>query len=198
MILCLLSAQTPDGTMMSSDTIDDTLMTDDIIEDTLMTDDTINDTLMTNAMNNTMNNTMMNNEKMASLPDSDGGCLVATAAYGTELSQQVQLLREVRDVTLMNTVHGASFMTSFSQIYYTFSPVIADVERENSLLRGMLQTLLYPLLSSISIMTLSDGSEVQTLGLGLAVILFNILLYISAPIFAIYYIKRIILLKCNI
>ena len=186
--------QTPDGTMMSSDTIDDTLMTDDIIEDTLMTDDTMNDTLMTNAMNNTM----MNNDKMASIPDSDGGCLVATAVYGTELSQQVQLLREVRDVTLMNTVHGASFMTSFSQIYYTFSPVIADIERENSLLRGMLQTLLYPLLSSISIMTLSDGSEVQTLGLGLAVILFNILLYISAPIFAIYYIKRIILLKYNI
>ena len=189
--------QTPDGTMMFNDTINDTLMTN-AMNNTMMTDDTINDTLMTNAMNNTMNNTMMNNEKMASLPDSDGGCLVATAAYGTELSQQVQLLREVRDVTLMNTVHGASFMTSFSQIYYTFSPVIADIERENSLLRGMLQTLLYPLLSSISIMTLSDGSEVQTLGLGLAVILFNILLYISAPIFAIYYIKRIILLKYNI
>ena len=189
--------QTPDGTMMFNDTINDTLMTN-AMNNTMMTDDTINDTLMTNAMNNTMNNTMMNNEKMASLPDSDGGCLVATAAYGTELSQQVQLLREVRDVTLMNTVHGASFMTSFSQIYYTFSPVIADIERENSLLRGMLQTLLYPLLSSISIMTLSDGSEVQTLGLGLAVILFNILLYISAPIFAIYYIKRIISLKCNI
>ena len=190
----LMSSDTMDDTLMSSDTMDDTLMTDDTIDDTLMTDGTMNDTLVTNAMNNTM----MNNDKMASIPDSDGGCLVATAAYGTELSQQVQLLREVRDVTLMNTVHGASFMTSFSQIYYTFSPVIADIERENSLLRGMLQTLLYPLLSSISIMTLSDGSEVQTLGLGLAVILFNILLYISAPIFAIYYIKRIISLKCNI
>ena len=62
---------------------------------------------------------------------SGGGCLIATAAYGTELAPQVQFLREIRDNTVMSTASGASFMTGFNQLYYSFSPTIADWEREN-------------------------------------------------------------------
>ena len=35
-----------------------------------------------------------------------GGCLIATATYGSEMSPQVQLLREIRDNQLMNTESG--------------------------------------------------------------------------------------------
>ena len=49
-----------------------------------------------------------------------GGCLIATAAYGSEMAPQVQFLREIRDNQLMNTESGMSFMTGFNQVYYSF------------------------------------------------------------------------------
>ena len=55
-----------------------------------------------------------------------GGCLIATAAYGSELAPQVQMLREIRDNQLMNTESGSAFMTTFNELYYSFSPTIAE------------------------------------------------------------------------
>ena len=46
-----------------------------------------------------------------------GGCLIATAAYGSEMAPQVQLLREIRDNQLMNTESGSAFMTGFNELY---------------------------------------------------------------------------------
>ena len=46
-----------------------------------------------------------------------GGCLIATAAYGSELAPQVQLLREIRDNQLMNTESGSAFMSTFNEAY---------------------------------------------------------------------------------
>ena len=39
-----------------------------------------------------------------------GGCLIATAAYGSEMAPQVQFLREIRDNTVLQTQSGVSFM----------------------------------------------------------------------------------------
>ena len=64
-----------------------------------------------------------------------GGCLIATAAYGSEMSPQVQLLREIRDNQLMNTEAGSAFMGAFNNVYYSFSPIIADMERENPMFK---------------------------------------------------------------
>ncbi|MDC4213977.1 MAG: peptidylprolyl isomerase, partial [Candidatus Nitrosopumilus limneticus] len=54
-----------------------------------------------------------------------GGCLIATATYGSELAPQVQLLREIRDNSLLNTESGTVFMKTFNEFYYSFSPTIA-------------------------------------------------------------------------
>jgi len=113
-----------------------------------------------------------------------GGCLIATATYGSELSPQVQLLREIRDNQLMNTESGSAFMSTFNDIYYSFSPVIADYERENPLFKEVVKVGLTPMLSSLSLME-SANSESEVLGLGLSVIMLNLGMYIGLPAFGI-------------
>ena len=119
-------------------------------------------------------------------PDtSSGSCLVATAAHGTELAPQVQMLRELRDGTVMGTASGASFMSGFNAAYYAFAPAVADMEREVPAVREAVRLLITPMLASLSIMSLAeDGSEAQVLALGIAVIALNAGLYVAAPVAA--------------
>ena len=111
-----------------------------------------------------------------------GGCLITTAAYGTEMAPQVQFLREIRDNTVLSTSSGAAFMTGFNQLYYSFSPTIADMERENPMFQEVVRAFITPMISTLSIMTLAEGgSEAEVLGLGLSVIALNLGMYIAAP-----------------
>ena len=119
-----------------------------------------------------------------------GGCLIATAAYGSELAPQVQLLREIRDNQLMNTESGKSFMSGFNELYYTFSPYIADYERENPLFKEVVKLGLTPMLSTLAIMENAE-SESEVLGLGLSVIALNLGMYLGAPVIVIISIRKI-------
>lgn len=73
------------------------------------------------------------------------GCLIATAAFGSELSPQVQYLRNFREEYILSTVSGSAFMNAFNMIYYSFSPQVADYERQNPWLQNSVKTALYPL-----------------------------------------------------
>ena len=117
------------------------------------------------------------------VPDtSSGSCLIATAAHGTELAPQVQLLRELRDGTVMTTASGASFMSGFNAAYYSFAPAVADMEREIPAVRDAVRLLITPMLASLSVMSLAEGgSDAQVLALGSIVIALNAGLYIAAP-----------------
>jgi hypothetical protein len=120
-----------------------------------------------------------------------GGCLIATAAYGSEMAPQVQFLREIRDNKVMSTELGSSFMTGFNQFYYSFSPVIADYERENPLFKEAVKIGLMPMLSSLSILSTVDiDSEPEMLGYGMAIIMANVGMYFGAPAIVIYGIKK--------
>jgi len=119
-----------------------------------------------------------------------GGCLIATATYGSEMAPQVQLLREIRDNHLMNTDSGVSFMTGFNQFYYSFSPIIADMQRENPIFKQVVKIGITPLLSSLSIMSHAE-SESQVLGYGIGVILMNIGMYFVAPAMLFYGIRKV-------
>ena len=113
-----------------------------------------------------------------------GGCLIATAAYGSEMAPQVQLLREIRDNQLMNTESGSAFMSGFNELYYSFSPYIADMERESPVFKEAVKLGLTPMLSSLAIME-NANSESEVLGLGLSVIALNLGMYIGLPAFGI-------------
>ena len=111
-----------------------------------------------------------------------GGCLIATATYGSEMAQQVQLLREIRDDKLLSTSSGSSFMSGFNSLYYSFSPIIADLERENPMFREVVKITITPLLTSLSILSYVDmDSEAEVLGYGISLILLNVGIYFVAP-----------------
>ena len=111
-----------------------------------------------------------------------GGCLIATAAFGSELAPQVQLLREIRDDIVLQTKSGSIFMTGFNQFYYSFSPAVADYERENITFKEAVKLTLTPLLTSLSLLQYADiDSESEMHGYGIGIILLNIGMYFVAP-----------------
>src|SRR3990172_6554002 len=134
--------------------------------------------------------------KILSKPNDDfsdygGGCLIATATFGSELAPQVQKLRETRDNILMNTESGKTFLSSFNQLYYSFSPTIADWERQNPIFKETVKVVITPLLTSLSILNYVDiDSEAEMIGYGVGVILLNIGIYFVGPAVIIHKLKR--------
>jgi len=91
------------------------------------------------------NTTTTTNPQPQQQPSSPSQCLIATAAFGSELSPQVQYLRNFRDHYILSTVSGSAFMDTFNSIYYTFSPQVAEYERGQPWLQGVVKIALYPL-----------------------------------------------------
>ena len=118
-----------------------------------------------------------------------GGCLIATATYGSEMATEVQQLRELRDNQLLQTESGTQFMAMFNDVYYSFSPIIADYERENPLFKEAIKIAITPMLSSLSLME-SANSESEVISLGLSVIMLNLGMYLGVPAVVIVGIKR--------
>ena len=71
-------------------------------------------------------------------PPSGGGCFIATAAYGTHTAKQIDLLREFRDIVLLESTTGSQFVA----LYYQLSPPVADFISESSFLRTLVRELL--------------------------------------------------------
>ena len=120
-----------------------------------------------------------------------GGCLIATATYGSELSPEVQKLREIRDNSLLQTESGNAFMNSFNGFYYLFSPIVADYERENATFKEMVKIAITPMITSLSILNYVEmNSEIEVLGYGVSLIIINAVMYFGFPIGMIVIIRK--------
>ncbi|MGI0040681.1 MAG: CFI-box-CTERM domain-containing protein [Nitrosopumilaceae archaeon] len=121
-------------------------------------------------------------EKIETTPSPKSGCLIATAAFGSEMAPQVQLLRELRDDTLLKTTSGSTFMTAFNSVYYSFSPTVADWERQNPVFKEVVKATITPLISTLSILNyLNIDSEAEMITYGIGIILLNAGMYFVAP-----------------
>jgi plastocyanin len=124
-------------------------------------------------------------------PKNGGGCLIATATYGSELAPQVQQLRELRDSKLLQTETGTLFMNSFNDFYYSFSPTIADLERKNPYFKEIVKLAITPMISSLSILNYVEmNSEESVLGYGISLILLNVGMYAGIPIAVVIGIRK--------
>ena len=105
------------------------------------------------------------------------------------MATEVQQLRELRDNQLMNTESGTAFMSTFNHIYYSFSPIIADYERENPLFKETVKLAITPMISTLSLMENAE-SESEVLGIGISVIMLNIGMYLGVPAIVIVGIRK--------
>jgi hypothetical protein len=120
-----------------------------------------------------------------------GGCLIATATYGSEMSTEVQQLRELRDNQLLQTESGTAFIRMFNDIYYSFSPIVADYERENPYFKEIVKIAITPLISSLSILNYVDmDSEESVLRFGISLIILNLGMYLGIPAVVIVGIRK--------
>jgi hypothetical protein len=89
--------------------------------------------------NDTMEGTSLQftTDKSSSPPPS-GGCFIATAAYGTPTAEQIDMLREFRDIVLLESTIGSQFVA----LYYQLSPPVADFISGSSLLRTLVREFL--------------------------------------------------------
>jgi len=135
--------------------------------------------------------TVLKNNVCVAEQQKGGGCLIATAAFGSEMAPQVQFLREIRDNTVLQTQSGSAFMTGFNQFYYSFSPTIADYERENTAFKETVKIAITPMLASLAILNYVDiDSEEEMLGYGIGIILLNVGMYFIAPAAIIFKIRN--------
>lgn len=151
------------------------------------------DNLNTNIQNKESQNIQNKESQNISKNVSEGGCLIATATYGSELAPQIQQLRELRDSKLLRTESGSSFMNGFNQLYYSFSPTIADWERESPIFKEAVRIAITPMIFSISILNHVDmDSEAEVLGYGIFLILLNMGMYLVAPVVVIYKVRKFV------
>jgi hypothetical protein len=120
-----------------------------------------------------------------------GGCLIATAAFDSELAPQIQSLRELRDDKLLQTQSGSKFVSTFNNFYYSFSPQVADLERDNPLFKEMIKISITPLITSLSILNyVNMDSEMEVIGYGTSIILLNLGMYFGAPAIILMRLKK--------
>ena len=131
-------------------------------------------------------------------------CLIATAAFGSELSPEVQFLRTFRDQQVIRTFAGSNFMTVFNAWYYSFSPTVAQLEYTHPTFRLIIRAALYPLigilhLSSLSYAILESQPELAVFTAGIVASFLIGLVYVAIPLACLLRItkKRIRLTRLN-
>lgn len=154
---------------------------------------TVTSTLMTTATiySPTVTTTSTSTTVTTILPVGERRCAIASAAYGSELAEPVQSLREFRDQRVRSTFAGQAFMRAFDSFYYSFSPTVASIMTSSGLLAALGRSLVYPLLctlqlSSATFVVFSSAREIGVVVVGM----------LASALFGIVYLIPIMLGVC--
>jgi len=114
-------------------------------------------------------------------------CIIASAAYGSELAPEVQSLRTFRDWRVLSTFAGTRFMKAFNAFYYSFSPTVASTVASSPIATALVRILLYPLIwilqvSSMIFDTLAFAPELGMVTAGLFAGALLGIVYVAPPV----------------
>jgi len=93
-------------------------------------------------------------------------CFIATAAYGTPMAEEIEILRKFRDEYLLTNPIGATLV----EFYYRVSPPIAQFITEHPSLKPIVQAGLLPAVA-ISTMAVNTTVDEKTIGAVLLVLI---------------------------
>ena len=131
-------------------------------------------------------------DEITSSDSGNGGCLIATAAYGTELAPEVQNLREIRN-KMYETNSGGEVMHAVNNFYYSFSPTVADWERENVVFKETMRLLITPSMTSFTILDHQNiNSENELIGYVVSIVALNIGMYFVTPAIVIIGVRKLV------
>jgi hypothetical protein len=89
-------------------------------------------------------------------------CFIATAAYGTPMAQEIQVLREFRDKYLLNNPLGQAL----AGLYYRFSPPMAEFITEHPSLKPIVRVGLLPAVAmSATVVNTTLAEKAAVIGL---------------------------------
>lgn len=123
-------------------------------------------------------------------PVEGGGCLIATAAYGTELAVEVQNLREIRN-KMYETGSGGQVMRAVNDFYYSFSPTVSDWQRQNPVFKEIMRFMITPSMASFTIIDHNIiESEEDLVSYVVSVAMLNAGIYFGIPVLALMSIRK--------
>jgi outer membrane protein assembly factor BamB len=93
---------------------------------------------------------------------SGGMCFIATAAYGTPMAEEIEILREFRDGYLLTNPLGQAFV----DFYYRVSPPIAEFITEHPSLKPIVRVGLLPAVAlSVIVVNTTPAYKIAIIGL---------------------------------
>jgi hypothetical protein len=79
------------------------------------------------------------------------GCIVATAAYGSEMAPEVAYMRYVRDDMIGSNAVGRLLVNKWNVFYYSWSPPVAQFITTHSALQPVFRIILVPLIGTVHV-----------------------------------------------
>jgi hypothetical protein len=86
---------------------------------------------------------------------SAGGCFIATAAYGTPMAEEIEVLREFRDKCLLTNPMGQALVG----LYYRVSPPVAEFITEHPSLKPIVRAGLVPAVAMSTVVVYTTPAE---------------------------------------
>jgi hypothetical protein len=116
-------------------------------------------------------------------------CIIATAAYDSEMAPEVVYMRYVRDSLIGSTPTGKTLRDAFNAFYYSWSPPVAAAIARSSDLQALFRILLLPIIAIVHttawiFTTLGSTDFASVVAFGVAAVL-CVSTYIVLPILTI-------------